>query len=85
MSGTTALKLTMLYSDSDTRTYTINDLDSEKIVIDDVKTKIKAFNQAAATDNSDVKKTFISDDGYNVTEISEAEIVTTTEEVIYSV
>lgn len=82
MSTTTAIKTTLMYQDGATRTYTITaptQLDPTQ-----VKAQIAAFNTAAATGTSDVNKTFVSDFGNPVTLISEVEIVTTTEEVIYS-
>lgn len=84
MSTTTrTAKVTLTYADANTRTYNINVTNS---AIDGtyMKTQIAAFNTAAATGTSDVNYTFVSDTGQPVTMISEAELVTKTEEVIYS-
>lgn len=82
MSTTTVIRTTLMYQDGATRTYSI-----EAPATPDptqVKTKIAAFNAAAAIGTSDVNKTFVSDFGNPVTLIKEAEIVTTTEEAIYN-
>ena len=49
-----------------------------------VKTKIQAFNTAAAISGSDVAKTFLSENGAPVSGIINAEIVTVEEQVIYN-
>lgn len=82
MSTTTVIKTTLIYSDAATRTYSITaptTLDPTQ-----VKNRIAAFNAVAATGTSDINKTFVSNFGYPVTMIREAEIVKTTEEEIYS-
>lgn len=82
MSTTTVIKPTLIYSDASTRTYSI----TAPAALDpaQVKTQIAAFNGAASTGTSDINKTFVSDFGYPVTMIREAEIVITTEEEIYN-
>lgn len=82
MSTTTAIKTTLTYSDASTRTYSI----TAPAALDpaQVKAQVATFNTAAATGTSDINKTFVSDFGNPVTMISQAEIVTTTEEEIYS-
>lgn len=82
MSTTTAIKITMAYQDASERTYTINDVGT--LVPTDVKTAILAFNSAASVDNSNVKKTFVSNDGAAIISITKAQIVQSTEEVIYN-
>lgn len=84
MSTTTrTARVTMTYADANTRTYAIN-VTNPNIDGDYMKTQITTFNTAAATGTSDVNKTFVSDTGQPVTMISEAELVTKTEDVIYS-
>ena len=84
MSTTTrTAKVTFTYADANTRTYNIN-VTNNAVDANYMKTQISAFNTAAATGTSDVNKTFVSDTGQPVTMISEAELVTKTEEVIYS-
>ena len=84
MSTTTkTARITMTYADANTRTYAIT-VTNPNIDGDYMKTQIAAFNTAAATGTSDVNKTFVSDTGQPVTMISEAELVTKTEDVIYS-
>lgn len=83
MSSKNEVKVKLGYGDSTTRTYTmpfngnINDTAP-------VKAAITAFNTAASISGSDVKRTFVSDDGSQTTGIVEAQIVVTTEEVLYN-
>lgn len=79
----TTMKLKLAYGDATTRNYSIADV-NPSIDTTFVKGKIKAFNEQADTTDSAVQKTFISDNGYHVTSIIEAEIITTVEEVIYN-
>lgn len=83
MSVTTyKIKLTMSYADYGTRSYTLPVYTAPNST--NVKSAIAAFNAAANTAESDVAKTFISDYGAAPIGITEAEIDTITEEVIYS-
>lgn len=82
MSSTKTIRTTLTYADGTTRTYTLPTSESATAQI--AKERIAAFNTAAATGTSDVNKTFVSDLGQSVAAITEAEIVTKTEEVIYS-
>lgn len=82
MSSTKTIRTTLVYEDATTRTYSLPA--SQNITAALAKSRVAAFNAAAATGTSDVNKTFISDTGQTVTQISEAEIVTKTEEVIYN-
>lgn len=82
MSTTLVIKTTLVYADANTRTYTIPA--TSTITPAAAKAQIAAFNAAAATGTSDINKTFVSDTGQPVTMISEADLVRTTEEVIYS-
>lgn len=80
------IKLELGYADGDTRSYSIrhpnDNYDSD--FISHMKTRIAAFNEAAGTENSAVKKTFISDGGSPTTGIVGAEIVVVSEEVIFN-
>lgn len=82
MSTTTAIKVTMAYSDANSRTYSIDDVGTVDVA--SVKAAITAFNQAASIEGSNVKKTFVSDEGAPVTSITQGRIVQTTEEVLYN-
>lgn len=82
MSTTTAIKATLVYEDASTRNYTINDIGT--LDVDSVKAAVRGFNDVAATENSVLKQTFISDDGAPVTMMKDVRIVTTEEEVIYN-
>ena len=84
------MRIRMLYVDNSERLYTItlgdsiNETATYNAVVANAKTRIVAFNQAAADTTSNVAKTFISNSGARVEEITEAEIVTTEEEEIYN-
>lgn len=82
MSQSHSVKITMGYTDYSERTY---NLPTEYVQQSGtVKTKIQAFNTAAAIASSDVAKTFLSENGAPVSGILTAEIVTVQEEVVYS-
>lgn len=72
----------MKYTDYSERTYSLPTEYVQQSTT--VKTKIQAFNTAAAIASSDVAKTFLSENGAPVSAITNAEIVTVTEEVVYS-
>lgn len=82
MSQSHSVRLTMKYTDYSERTYNLPTEYVQQSTT--VKTKIQAFNTAAAIASSDVAKTFLSENGAPVIGITNAEIVTVTEEVVYS-
>lgn len=82
MSTSFSVELTIAYQDYTERTYKLPTRTAQNAGT--VKTKIQAFNTAAAISSSDVAKTFLSDNGAHPIGITEAEIVTVEEEVIYN-
>lgn len=82
VSVTNSIKLTMLYEDFTERTYSIPVYNTPNPT--SVKENVWAFNDDASISGSDLQKTFISENGLPVMQISTAQIVTVEEEVIYS-
>lgn len=82
---TTTMQVELTYTDYDTRTYKIPFQNNTAEGIAAAKTALRNFNQAAQTDGSDVKKTFISNNGASVASINSATLIQRTEDVIYSV
>ena len=83
----TEMRLTLTYNNYDERTYAYTVADSIISSADDiayVKTKINEFNQAANDTISSVYKTFVSDSGSHVKEITGAEIRYVESDVIYN-
>lgn len=78
MTTTTALKLTLAYSDYSNRTYTIKDYDQANL--ETTQTRIIAFNQNVP---STVQYTFISDNNAPCARISDAEMVTEESSIVY--
>lgn len=76
---TNTLNMKATYGDYTERTYKINWNGNT-----DIATKIQAFNQAAASASSSVAQTFLSENGAQITAITEATTVTRTEEEIYN-
>lgn len=74
-----SVKLKLVYSDATTQTITFNDVDSS--VLPNVKAKVKAIN---AYMPPAFAYTFVSKNGAPCTMISQAQLVFTTEEVIYN-
>ena len=80
---TNKIKLTAIYTDYEERTINI----PNKYGFEDhasIKAAIANFNAAAASIGSSVNQTFVSNGGASIARIKAAEIVETTEEVIYS-
>lgn len=80
---TNKIKLTAIYTDYEERTINI----PNKYGFEDyasIKSAIANFNAAAASIGSSVNQTFVSNGGASIARIKAAEIVETTEEVIYS-
>lgn len=84
MSTTSEVKVKLQYTDGDSRTYRIGNVDTEETTIAQIKAQIAAFNSALQNTSSSVYLTFVSDDGAHAAKISEAQLITTTEEEIYS-
>lgn len=82
MSMTYSLNLTISYIDATTRTYKLPTVNLQQSST--VKPLIQAFNAAAADSTSDIAKTFISENGMAPVGITEAQIITVEEEVLYS-
>lgn len=83
----TELRLTLTYNNYNERTYAYTVADSIISSADDiayVKSKVREFNQAAADTTSNVYKTFVSDSGSHIKEITGAEIRYTESDVIYN-
>lgn len=83
----TELRLTLTYNDYNERTYAYTVNDSMISSADDiayVKNKVREFNQTAADTTSSVYKTFVSDGGSHIKEITGAEIRYVESEVIYN-
>ena len=74
-----SVKLKLAYSDATSQTVTFNDVDSGELP--GVKSKVKAIN---ANMPAAFAYTFISKGGAPCTMISQAQIVVTTEEVVYN-
>lgn len=79
MSTNNNVMLTMAYEDATTRNVTFQDVDAENLA--NVASKVKAINDNMSTN---FKGTFVSNDGAAVMKISKAQVIQTTEEVIYS-
>lgn len=78
------MKATLTYTDATERTYTIpNDNLSEEDAAT-IRAAVAAFNAQASVAGSNVYQTFVSEDGYPPSAITNAQIVITTEEVIYN-
>lgn len=75
---TKTVNVKMSYADYTERTYKIHWNDNN-----DVTAKIRAFNTAAASPNSSVQQTFLSENGAVVVAITDATTVIKTEEEIY--
>lgn len=94
MSTTNEVKITPMFTDSTTRTFTIPITDIAHLA--NVKTRIKQMNQIYTGGDSstipasiqayaeDMRVTFVSNDGAQVMNIAKGQIVQTYEEVIYS-
>lgn len=78
-SATNQGKITVLYQDATSRTYTLPDLRDEALT--DIKSKVKAINQNMPENFS---TTFISENKAPAIKIGKAQIISTEEEVIYS-
>lgn len=79
--ATSKLKATFRYNDYGTRAVTVGDLATNSTAVADFKVNVKAFN---ATGVDAVSDTFLSDAGAPLVGISEAEIITTDQTVIYA-
>lgn len=85
------VKITPVYNDMTTRTYTLPNVDMNELA--NVKTRVKKINAALGGDTSDtlasayaadMRKTFVSAGGASMSSINKAQIVITEEEEIYS-
>lgn len=77
---TYSVVLTLAYEDVTTRKITFNGVEASKL--SNVKNRVKTLN---ANLPESFKKTFVSKDGYDCKMISKAQIVTTEENIIYSI
>lgn len=85
MSSTkTEIRLQVDYLNHDYRTYAYDVNDSLMSNYNDVKESIRQFNTAAKDTNSAVYKTFVSDSGSHIAEITKASIRRIETEVIYN-
>lgn len=94
MSTTNEVKITPMFTDSTTRTFTIPVTSTAHLA--NVKTRIKQMNQIYTGGDSstipasiqayaeDMRVTFVSNDGAPVMNIAKGQIVQTYEEVIYN-
>lgn len=85
MATTNTIQVELTYTDYDTRTYKIPFQSYTAEGVENAKNKIRAFNTAAATSDSAVQQTFLSNDGARVARISGATLISRNEEVLYSV
>lgn len=79
MSTSNDVMLTMTYEDATTRNITFKNVPNSNL--GGVKNKVKAINSNMSTN---FKGTFISENGSPVLKIGKAQVIQTTEEVIYS-
>ncbi len=79
MSTKTNAMLTLNYEDNSTRNVTFKDIDVSEMQY--MADRVKAINTNMS---SNFRGTFISDNGAAVTSIGKAQVIRTTEEVIYS-
>lgn len=83
MATTNTINLKVGYEDYTERTYKIPYVGTSTMNYDAVVTKIKEFNTAASTQDSNVKQTFLSENGAQITGITDATIVRREETEIY--
>lgn len=86
MSETTEVQIGILFEDGTTRKYALPEI--AQADLPNVKTRVKEINNgtgAGATYQAAMKDTFVSNTGSPMLKIGSATIITTTEEVIYSV
>ena len=83
MATTYSIQAKLGYRDGNDRTYNIPYVGTADMPIADVVQKVKDFNSAAGTEDSNVQQTFLSNAGARTTGIQEAVIVARTEEVLY--
>ena len=79
MSTKTNAMLTLNYEDNSTRNVTFKDIDVNEMQY--MADRVKAINNNMS---ANFRGTFISDNGAAVRSISKAQVIRTTEEVIYS-
>ncbi len=79
MSTKTNAMLTLNYEDNSTRNVTFKDIDVSEMQY--MADRVKAINTNMS---ANFRGTFISDNGAAVTSIGKAQVIRTTEEVIYS-
>jgi len=79
MSTKTNAMLTLNYEDNSTRNVTFKDIDVSEMQY--MADRVKAINNNMS---ANFRGTFISDNGAAVRSISKAQVIRTTEEVIYS-
>lgn len=83
MAVTRSVKIKLAYDDATSRTYTFNGVES--MYLPDVKDKVIAINASLeAGTASNFANTFVSNNGSPCKMISEAKVIVTNQEVIYS-
>lgn len=80
---TTTIQVELTYTDYDTRKYNIPFESYTAEGVSAAKTALRNFNTAAATADSSVQQTFLSDGGAPVARINSATLINRTEEVLY--
>lgn len=85
MAKVNSLKIKMVYEDATSRNYVFNGIADEQIP--EIRDRIKDINEkifGGYDDGNAFKSIFVSNNGAEAVEISEAKITTTEQEVIYS-
>ncbi len=85
MAVVNSVKIKLAYTDATSRTYTFNGVDDSAIL--NVKARVLTIKNAINDNNADgqaFKETFVSEGGAQCVGITDARIITTEQEVIYS-
>lgn len=85
MSTTSKVSLKAIYTDYSERIYKItNNTEASAEGIAAIKTAVHNFNTAAQNNEAAIVQTFISEEGAPIARITDVDLITTTEEVIYN-
>lgn len=82
MSSTNEARIKMAFDDSTEKTFVLPEIETSALQY--VKPRIQAINNGTATNVEDLRQTFVSNGGASFVSISGAQIIQTTEEVVYS-